>query len=231
MRNSGALSLLAVGVLLLALAVWPGVVHGILLTIGVPDATVERMAPMAVMSTGATSLGMIVLALFLMVGLNRREQTYEPYRKALLRLAAEHGQAVDLGTGLSFVALREGQAISVEVLPEKHASLVVRSPVKGRQALAFVRPEDAPGDSRALRVGGGNGWELRAELPTVARALINDPVLVTLLDRFFASETSIGVIHDVDGIEVTSLLPPPVDIERRARDGIDLASCLRRVNG
>jgi hypothetical protein len=231
MRNPGAVSLLIMGIFFLGLALLPGVMDSILVTVGVPDATAERTAPVAVMATAATSLGMIILALFLLVGSTRREQTYEPYRKGLERLAAEHGQAVDVGEGLSFVALREGQVISVEVLPEHRASLVVRSPVKGRQALAFVRPEDAPGDSRALRVGGGTGWELRAELPSIARAIVADAILVSHLDRFFSADTSIGVIHDVDGIEVTSRLPPSHAIETRARDCIEIASCLRRVNG
>lgn len=231
MRNPLALSLLFVGLLVLGAAVPPAFVPGVLTAIGIDPAVVDRSGPIVGMATAFTGFGMMVLGLVLAFGSARQEEAVEPYRRGLQRLATEHGQALDVGSGLSFVALREGQPIAVELRPGREAGLSVRSPVKGRQALAFVRPEDAPSDSRALRVGGGTGWELRAELPAIARALMNDPSLVAMMDRMFNAPALVGVIHDVDGIEVTFTIPDAGEVERRARDGIEIASYLRRVNG
>lgn len=231
MRNPLALSLLFVGLLVLGAAVPPGFVPGVLIAIGFDVGVVDRSGPIVGMATAVTGFGMMVLGLVLAFGSARQEEAVGPYRRGLERLAGEHGQALDVGSGLSFLALRDGQPIVVEVRPGREAALTVRSPVKGRQALAFVRPEDAPVDSRALRVGGGTGWELRAELPAIARALMNDPNLVAMMDRVFGSSSLAGVVHDVDGVEVTFVVNDPADVERRAREGIEIASYLRRVNG
>lgn len=231
MRNPLAISLLVVGLLVLVAALPDEVVVGVLHLVGLPEDQVLATAPIVKVATAVTGFGMLVVGLVLAFGSRQTEEAVEPYRRGLQRLATEHGQALDVGQGLSFVALRDGVPIAVEVHAGRSPSLTVRSAVKGRQALAFVRPEDAPQDSKALRVGGGAGWELRAELPAIARALMNDPSLLALMDRIFSVETLVGVIHDVDGVEVTYQLPDPNDVERRARDGIEVASYLRRVNG
>jgi hypothetical protein len=231
MRNPLALSLMFVGLLTLGTSVPPGLVASILTALGFTLEQVAQNAPVVSTAAALTGFGMLVVGTVIMFGSSRQEEAVEPYRKGLQRLATEHGQALESGEGLAFVALREGQPIVVELRPGRNASLTVRSPVKGRQALAFVRPEDAPPDSRALRVGAGAGWELRAELPAIARALMNDPALVAMMDRMFNADALVGVIHDVDGVEVTFTVPSPPDVERRARDGIEIASYLRRVNG
>lgn len=232
MRNPLALSLFVVGLLILSIAVPAGLVPDLLAAVGLSGEQVLVNSPVVRTSTAMTGFGMMVVGFVIAFGTSRREEAVEPYRRGLQRLAVEHGQALDIGRGLSFVALREGHPVSVELRPGgPDASLTVRSPVKGRQALAFVRPEDAPPDSRSLRVGGGSGWELRAELPAIARALMNDPALVAMMDRMFGAEALLGVIHDVDGVEVSFTLQDPGDVERRARDGIEIASYLRRVNG
>ncbi len=231
MRNPLALSLLFVGLLVLGAAVPPGFVPGVLTAAGFDHQMVDKSGPIVGMATAVTGFGMMVLGLVLAFGSARQEEAIGPYRRGLERLAGEHGQALEVGSGLSFLAIRDGQAIVVDLRPGRQAALTVRSPVKGRQALAFVRPEDAPNDSRALRVGGGTGWELRAELPAIARALMNDPALVAMMDRVFAASALVGIIHDVDGVEVTFVVPDPSEVERRARDGIEIVSYLRRVNG
>jgi len=231
MRNPLALSLLVVGILVLLAALPDTVVMGALRLAGLEENQILSTTPVVRVATAVTGFGMLVVGLVIAFATSPLGEAMEPYRRGLQRLATEHGQALDMAQGLSFVALRDGVPVAVEVHAGRSPRLTVRSAVKGRQALAFVRPADAPPDSKALRVGGGSGWELRAELPAIARALLNDPSLLALMDRAFDVDTLVGVIHDVDGVEITYQLPDPGDVERRARDGIEIASYLRRVNG
>ena len=161
-------------------------------------------------------------------------ERWRPYIDAIDRLAAEHGQhvEVDKKTGLEFVAVRDGQRILVRLKPEPEHSLSIKGIVAGRQTLTFIRPERAPPeDHRSQIVGGGKGWQLRAELPAIARVMLNDVVMISMMDRFFAHADTLGIRHDVSGIEVLSELPAPDQVERRTRQAIDIVSYLRRVNG
>lgn len=162
-------------------------------------------------------------------------ERWRPYTTALSRLAAEHGQRIEVvrRSGIEFLAFRDGQRIHVRATETVPPSLLVKGIIAGRQTLAFVRTEDGRPDptGRSQVVGGGKGWQLRAEFPTIARTLLNDVVMVSMMDRFFANRETVSVVHDPSGSEVNSLLPPPDQVERRARQAIDIVSYLRRVNG
>lgn len=161
-------------------------------------------------------------------------ERWRPYVDAIDRLAAEHGQHVELDkrNGIEFVAVRDGQRILVRIKPEPDHSLTIKGVIAGRQKLTFLRPDRAPPeDQRSLVVGGGKGWQLRAELPAIARVMLNDVVMISMMDRFFAHTDTLGIRHDATGIEVISELPAPDQVERRTRQAIDIVSYLRRVNG
>lgn len=162
-------------------------------------------------------------------------ERWREYLTALNRLAAENGQTihVDRRTGLEFLAYRDGQRIHVHVTEGPPAALRVRGIVPGRQVLSFVRNEEAVPDptGRSVSVGGGKGWQLHAELPAIARTLLNDVVMVSMMDRFFAHTESRAIVHDASGVEVVTSLPTFDQAERRARQAIDIVSYLRRVNG
>jgi hypothetical protein len=162
-------------------------------------------------------------------------ERWRPYTNALHRLAAEHGQtiAVDGRRGLEFLAFRDGQRIQVLATAGPDARLAIRGIIPGRQKLSFLRTADTQPDpsGRSSVVGGGRGWQLRAELPAIARTLLTDVVMVSMMDRFFANNESVAVVHDGSGVEVVALLPSFDQAERRTRQALDIVSYLRRVNG
>jgi len=199
------------------------------------NAAFQAMVPNLVIGTGLLSLASVATGVFILWRGGGPMERWKAYLPSLSRLAAENGQTVGLDrrSGLEFLAFRDGQRIYVRAHQDPEPSLVIHGTIAGRQSLTFVRTEDAqkPTANRSTVVGGGRGWQLRAELPAIARTLLNDVVMVSMMDRFFAHTETVGIVHDGSGIEVVSALPTPDQVERRARQALDIVSYLRRVNG
>lgn len=234
MRSLSAFLLIVFGVLALALSVGEHVWVPMVDPYG-QWAALQDNLPTLVLVSSATAFVCVSAGVFVLWRGGGAAERWRPYTTALSRLAAEHGQRIEIDRrkGLEFLAFRDGQRIHVTASEAVPPSMVVRGIVPGRQVLTFVRTEDARPDptGRSQVVGGGKGWQLRAEFPTIARTLLNDVVMVSMMDRYFAHRESVAVVHDATGSQVQSQLPTPDQVEKRARQAIDIVSYLRRVNG
>lgn len=235
MRTTGALYLLLAAVLLLGLAVVDGLWPALLGALGArPN---EAVVWSAWTSSGLAFLGFVLL-LFGLVALVRahtREEAWRPYIAALAPLAAEYGQAVrQVGRrDLSFPARRDGTSLEIEVSP-REGLVRVTCDSAPRQPLAWV-PRGASTESPVKDwpvVGSGKSWDLRAEIPAMARPILEDAGLQDVMDRFFAREEAIAVLHLRGmGIEVRAALGAPARLERQVRETMDIAFRIRRING
>lgn len=237
MRTGLAFSLIVMGILLMGVSVSESVWRPEVATwFSAQDwESMQSWMPTAVVAFSALGFLAIALGVVVLWRGGGPAEKWRPWLTSLDRLAAENGQpvAVDGREGMSFVAYRDGQRVYVRCNPDGEPGLHVRGIVAGRQALCFVRPElQVPGAMPAeYTVGSGRGWQLRAELPAIARILMNDVVLVSLMDRFFSHAEAMGVVHNGQGVEVWCTLPAAENIERRTRIALDIVSYLRRVNG
>lgn len=235
MRTTSSLYLIVLAVVLLALAapeqLWPWVL------VSAGARTNEALVWSAWISTGCAVVGFLVLLLGLvaLVRAHSREEAFRPFVEALAPIASEHGQAVryDAQRGLYFPVRRDGALLDVEVRP--HDAVVrVYAAVSPRQQLAWV-PRGADTDAPVKTwpvVGSGRAWDLRAELPAMARPLLEDTGLQDLMDRFFARAGAIAVLHVREaGLEVRQALGPSARLERQVREAMDIAYRIRRSNG
>lgn len=223
---------MGVGVVLVAIFALDEAIPWIVDAFGVPHRRAERMLIPLTVSTGVVGIALVLAGTWLLLSHSQAQATFGPYQQALSRLAAEHGQApaVDPAGQLVFRGQNDGVPFHFFLDP-RSGTVVVRVEQAGRLTLAVLRPEHAPEAGAALRVGNGSGWELRAELPSLARRLLADTGLVGVLDRFFAHEHAVGAVHDSRGLEVTLGLPEPAHVERAGRAGILVATALAQVNG
>jgi hypothetical protein len=158
----------------------------------------------------------------------------QPYYDALRPFAAEYGRGVIQGPdGVEVSLQRGGQVVDVRVGLGPGGAMTIVSPSPARQTLAWSRLTAPPlGPPAAWReVGTGAGWQLRAELPAMARPLLVDPELGPLVTRFFGFPEARQIVHEVGGIAITAAVPTPEAIQEQARLAVELAFSLRRVNG
>lgn len=223
---------MGVGVMLVAVFAVDEAIPWIVDAFGVPRRRAEPMLIPLTVSTGVVGITMVLAGMWLLFSHSQAEATFGPYQQALTRLAAEHGQAPAVNPAGQLVFRGQNDGVPFHfVLDPRSGMVVVRVEQAGRLTLAVMRPEYAPEAGAGLRVGHGSGWELRAELPSLARRLLEDAGLVGVLDRFFAHEHAVGAVHDARGLEVTLGLPEPASVERAGRAGILMATALAQVNG
>ncbi|MFZ5478501.1 MAG: hypothetical protein ACOZNI_17155 [Myxococcota bacterium] len=234
MRTSSAIQVILVGLVLLVLAVPEGLLPGFLLRLGLDERRAELYGAWA--ATGCAALGFVLLVagLFQYFTSRQTDEFFHPYREALTGLAAEYGQGIDSdpSRGLLFSAIRDGQRIDVCVSPRR-SELWVTSPVVARQPLAWVRsdaPQAAPWREFKI-VGSGRLWDLRAELPALARALLEDASLTDVIDAFFGTPEGDQILHRREGLELHARLAPPARLEKQVRNALDIAYRVRRANG
>jgi hypothetical protein len=102
-----------------------------------------------------------------------------------------------------------------------------------RQRLLFV-PADASGtavdDADWRLVGNRGNWVLRAEMPSVARPLLNDGGLVDDLTTLMRHREVRAVKHDQRGVEILADIVPAEDLRLVLRDGLMACRRLRRSN-
>ena len=159
----------------------------------------------------------------------------EPYVRVMQPLAREHGRDVEVDPkhGLGFVSVTEGPRIEVMVQPRGAgmASIWVDSP--GRLRLLFIplRDDTAADDPEWRRVGAREGWVLRAELPSAARAFTEEPALAAELAFLMSIPEVRAVRHDHSGMEIIADLPPPQDMRRFVHSALNVSRRLRRLNG
>lgn len=235
MRTTPALELIFVAVLMLALAVPEALFASALEALGVSARSAALWG--AYLSTALAGTGFVLLlfGLVRLVRTHTREEAWRPYVRVLTPLASEYGLALDQHpvSGLTFHAKRDGQLAEVRVSP-RDALVVVTCAVAPRQPLAWL-PRNATTEApvRDWAVAGtGRAWELRAEIPTMARPILEDGGLRDQLDRFFGRDEAIAVLHlRGSGIEVRASAGAVDKLERQVREQLDIAFRLRRANG
>lgn len=234
MTNTRALLLLLVGALSLALATVDDLVIGALVAAGFEA---DAVAPLTIWLSPALAAGGFVLVLVGLVawlGSTAAENRLRPYARALTPLAAEFGRAVrQSGDLLELELLREGQRVEIQLDPRAGGGVRVRSSPPSRQSLRWLRPDAEPkGVAAAWReVERGPHWQLRAELPAMARPLLADPALMQVVDRFFAASHGLSIAHTVSGMVIDASLVTPEEVDAQVRLGVEIAFRLRRVNG
>ena len=163
-----------------------------------------------------------------------RDQRRAPYVAALKPFAAEFGRGVrEAGESLEFEALRDGQRVEVSLDLRPGGGIAVRSSPPARQSLSWFRPP-AAAPSRAAgwrEVERTERWQLRAELPAMARPLLADTGLMEVVHAFFTSHRGTAVTHTVSGMEIDAELSPADAVGAQVRVCVEMAFRLRRLNG
>lgn len=234
MRNTGPLKLVAAASVMLAVAAPQWVLPAVFTAIGLDGRRSELLT--AWLAPALAGVGFLLLSVGLVwwVRTRAREEAWSPYLAALSGIANEHGRGVaeDAKRGLTFAAVREGQTIDVAFHPTAQ-QLTVRSRVTARQPLAWIRtnaPKTVRGDE-LREVGTGRGWEMRAELPALARALLEDPALAEDVSRFFDRPGAVAIMHDRSGIEIVCRAGTADELSALVRAAIEVTFRIRRVNG
>lgn len=234
MSNTRALMLLPLAACMLALAALEEPLVEAVGTVGVDKDAVALAAPIlsAILAGGGFVLLMVAIVSY-MINLGR-EQRWRPYVVALKPLAGEFGRGVkESSRGIEFEIHRDGQRVELFVDPRDGGGILVRSPAPARQSLAWFRASASPpAPAKAWREVEHNlRWQLRAELPAMARPLLADAGLTTPVERFFEQPQGMSVLHTVSGIVIEGALVPAEAIDVQARLCCDIAFRLRRING
>lgn len=165
-----------------------------------------------------------------------RDSLYAPYVEALAPVAAEYGRSVERHPrdGIGFASRAEGVRLEVLVQPAGKGFISVWMQVPSRQRLLFVPAAGgaASSDDVDWRLVGQRGnWMLRAEMPSVARPLLQEDGLVGDITALMRNREVRAVKHDQAGIEVLSDLVPAEDVRRVLKDILTACRRLRRTNG
>lgn len=232
--NPRALVLLPLAAAMVALAAVTPVLETTLRLLGVGDEALPQVTPWAAAALAGCGFVLLVIALVGMATTATRRELFGPYTSALKPFAAEFGRGVaETPEGLKFELTRDGQRVEVRLDPRGGGGCTVTSPAPARQSLAWLSP-GAPKDTPAAawrEVERTEGWQMRAELPAMARPLLADPALMEVIGRFFQSAEAQGVVHTLSGMVVQSRLPAVDDADALVRLSVEIAFRLRRVNG
>ena len=196
----------------------------------VPLFQAQPVDPLALGGAGLVALaGLLLTVRTALASVGLLEGPEGPWRHALQRLAAEHGQEVQLHPerGLWFDAIHGGPRLTVSLFPER-GTLELRGGVAGRHGMVVLRRGDSvSGDLAAWpEAFRGAGWSFRAEVRIAARGLEEARPLHLALDRFFALAGARRVAFDHDGLRVSLELPHPDSTERAVRTALDAARAI-----
>ncbi|MCB9759194.1 MAG: hypothetical protein H6739_05100 [Alphaproteobacteria bacterium] len=163
-------------------------------------------------------------------------ELFAVWARMLGPLASEYGRRVEIHPqeGVGFASMVDGVRTEVLVQPLNEGFVSVWVGAPGRQLLMLV-PADTRGammdDSDWKLVGHRENWVLRAELPSVAKPLMNETALVVAIDDVFRHPWVQAIRHDYKGIEVLMRLMPPEDLTEMVRRSLMVCRHLRKVNG
>ena len=225
------------GVLLLLIGWQVAAVVDLAATMGVDDGQVET-AHLAVryVGLGGGAMATVTGVVGFWRTLTDRQGIYAPYIAALTPVAKEYGRSVESHPkdGLGFATGAEGVRLEILVQPagpSRFVSIWMQAP--SRQRLLFV-PADASGtavdDADWRLVGNRGNWVLRAEMPSVARPLLNDGGLVDDLTTLMRHREVRAVKHDQRGVEILADIVPAEDLRLVLRDALMACRRLRRSN-
>ncbi len=233
MSNSRALLLLPLAAAMLGLSALDAPIVAAIGVLGLAERA-ERVAPVVAAGLAAGGFVVLVGVLVTFVGNTSRTERLRPYREALRPFAAEFGRGVgETPDGLEIRVQRDGQWVEVQLDARPGGRLVVRSAPPARQALAWVGAAGpAPAAAANWReVERSPTWQMRAELPAMARPLLADGALMEVVGRFFARKEAGSVTHTLAGMVIDGAVPSAQDVDGQVRACAEIAFRLRRVNG
>jgi hypothetical protein len=194
----------------------------------------DVVSPWFAVVLAAVALVLTVAGVASFLSGSARDQRRAPYVAVLKPFAAEFGRGVrEAGDSLEFEALRDGQRVEVLVDLRPGGGIAVRSSPPARQSLSWFRPP-AAAPSRAAgwrEVERTERWQLRAELPAMARPLLADTGLMEVVHAFFTSHLGTAVTHTLSGMEIDAELAPVDAVGAQVRVCVEMAFRLRRLNG
>lgn len=164
-----------------------------------------------------------------------RAGLYAPYVEALTPVAAEYGRVVETHPkdGLGFASGAEGVRLEILVQPSSPGFISIWLQTPAQQRLLFLPAEAGsnPVDDADWRlVGRRANWVLRAEMPSVARPLLNEGALIDDVTGLMRHRETRAVRHDQRGVEVLMDLVPAKDLRLVLKDALRAARRLRRTN-
>lgn len=165
-----------------------------------------------------------------------KSDVYAVWSEMLSPVAREYGRLVESHEteGLGFVSHVDGVRTEVLVQPLDDGFVSVWVAAPARQLIMIV-PAHVPGalaDDHEWRLAGQMPrWVLRAELPAMARPLLEDARLVDSIERLMDTEAVKAIRHDHRGIEVLLTLVPPERLADTVRRALGMGRQLRRING
>ena len=232
-----AVSLLFAGVLVLATATHAAELAPLLLDLDEASADAAQVE-LGVMVVGM-GLGFALMALGVHRGLLiARDRTHEylPYLPELERLAGEFGARIqqDPREGLGFVTSHHGSRLDVLVQPAdpSRTRLFLESPAQQRLMVLSAHGQGSDLDDAEWRLVGRRGaWVLRAQMPGLARPLLEDRGLADSLDELCTYDELIGVRHDQLGVEVLAGGLPPDQLIDFLRAALAVARNFQARNG
>jgi hypothetical protein len=232
-NRAPATLLLSAGAIMLAVA---GLGDRLLSALGLfsGDAGGERIGATATALLAGGGFLVLVLGLVVMYRSHLRVERAAPYVLALRPFAAEFGRGVEQdGDALWVEAQRDAVRIRIALDARPGGRVEVRSVAPARQSLAWVRRGGAPeGDAAAWREAEVSlHWQMRAELPAMARPLLEDRALMNEIDRFFADPHGESVVHSIAGLVIRAATPPAAQAADFTRLCAEIAFRLRRING
>ncbi len=228
------------GVILLVLGLQAEAFLNVVMGMGLEDEQVGAVRLIVLMVGYGLGVGLVSGSLvgFFRV-LTDREVLYVPYVDALTPVAAEYGRRVETHPqdGLGFVSRAEGVRLEVLVQPARPPFISVWMRAPGQQRLLFV-PDSSEGhdaddaeEADWRLVGRRGNWALRAEMPSVARPLLNEGALVDDIVALMRHREARAIKHDQHGIEVLLDLVSPIDLRTVVGDAVRVCRRLRQVNG
>ncbi|MEY3211061.1 MAG: hypothetical protein RIT28_1542 [Pseudomonadota bacterium] len=163
-------------------------------------------------------------------------EVYEIWVQQLEPVAGEYGRRVEIhpkeGIGFASQADNVRTEVIVQPLGEGYVTVWVASP--GRQPLMMM-PAHAEGaladDTDWKLVGQHMNWVLRAELPSMARPLLNEGALVSAVSQLMHFPWVKAVRQDSKGVEILMGLMPPEHLSPMVRDALVVARLLVKLNG
>jgi len=222
----------AVGALLLAAL--DGHLIALLAAAGVDSDALDMLSPWLAIGLAGLAMMLTVAAIVSFLSTSARERRRAPYVAALKPFAAEFGRGVrEAGDFLEFEALRDGQRVEITADLRPGGALSMRSASPARQSLSWFRPPaGAPPRAAEWReVERTERWQLRAELPAMARPLLSDTGLMEVVHAFFTAHRGTAVTHTVTGMAIDAELAPVDAVVAQARVCVEMAVRLRRLNG
>jgi hypothetical protein len=225
---------MAFAALLLATALNPSIMVGLLDGLGVVPRAARLAGAQLSVVVGFVGGGMLLIGLSTLARAGRLSQAWAAHAQALQQVAQPMGarlQTVE-GVGVGFATEVRGLRLEVVLDPDRRGGLWVRAQCAAQQVLEIwplgMPPESPAGGWR--QVEAGRSWELWAPVMLDGAGPVLSAGLRDALDAVFTSGGASRLRHDAGGIEVELPHARELDPQDRVPLAIDAVVALARCN-